>query len=455
MADEAESELIALVAREQQALRRTLLAGFSALFLVVAMSIALGIYYFFIARTLAADSERLEQRAFETRILADDLADRISDQEAAIRRNYEELRTASQEEPVDTSPEAALQVVRDFLERGVHSLAGEKLIARARDAEASPGRASLYQGVSALLEWERGGSVIPRDAEDLPTTLLRARTAFEAAGEDPALRPLSQAGLAWIHFENASSARSNYAPADCEQVFVATEASAPDGRMGPQPRYWRGQCARKQGQVRQALRDYGLALQRIRETSEPETASLVRREARLTLEMNAYHGLGTVLIAAVDAPEDDELAAARQLAREACYPASVAAGSEETQLMHACLQKAMSLRRRLRQTENQVSGTRENLSFVFLRDDDYQGAFQNAMEVEDTGLFAWNELIRAVVAREVGEASAARDARRNVSLFDVNQFNVCELRELLRPDHFEAAYDILAEEHPGLDVTCT
>ncbi|MEL6386508.1 MAG: hypothetical protein AAFR41_08810 [Pseudomonadota bacterium] len=454
MSDSADTELIELVAQEQRGLRGILVAGFSATFVVVAMSVALGVYYFFVAQALAADSERLERQAFDTRIMSDNLADQISDQDARLRRTYAEMLDATDTGVAGTSDVEALDVASAYLKLGVRSLTGEKQIERTiQQAEPSTSRAVLA-AILALMEWERSGTDIVAGDLGLPGRLDQARQGLIAGLDTPETRTLAQTGLAWIAFETASSPRSNYAVEDCEAVFDATARIGPLDTIGLQPLYWRGQCARKLGRVEEALRSYSLAVQSGQSIDVDEIDSLVERDALLTLELNAFHGLGTVLIASENVPDSDALSAARALAGDVCEPGAISEGSERTRLMHACLQKAISIRRRLRQTDNQVSGSGENLSFVFLIDDDYQRAAENTAAVERTGLFAWNELLRATVARELGNSAAETDARRNVSFFNSRQFNACEIRKLLKPAHFELALDILLEEHPDLAIDC-
>ncbi|MEM7766679.1 MAG: hypothetical protein AAF253_04235 [Pseudomonadota bacterium] len=461
MTEKEDSELIALVAAEQRGMRGILVAGFSALFLVVAMSAALGAYYYFVAQTLAEDSERLERRAFETRILASDLSNRIAGQEASIRRNYAEMLSITQVGDQSVSIDSGLEASIDFLERGVRSLASEQRLEQSIEAAdptgttATASQTALFNGVLLLMEWERGGDEIPRGATGLPQTLREAQDAFTSVQSAPGLAGIAKTGLAWIAFENASSPRSNYALEDCDALFAATDAIGALETLGPQQLYWRGQCARKQGLVEEALRNYSLAVQRSEAVSTDDAGgSAARREALLTLEMNAFHGLGTVLIAA-DAGGYQSVNSAHDLARDACPTGEITYGSDRTRLMHACLQRAIDLRRQLQQTENQVSGSGENISFAYLLDDDFSGAFANAEAVERTGLFAWNELVRAFVAREIGVAGAAEDARRNVALFQADEFNMCEIRKLLKPPHYELAAALLQSEHPDFTPNCT
>lgn len=456
MSETAEDQLIALISKEQRGLRRILFSGFAALFLVIAMSVALGAYYYSVTQTLEMNSKRLDKQAFDTRRRVDRQANQAAVQELAIRRAYDEIRKDDLPETTLETTDAALEAASIFLKRGGRSLASERLIESTASQTDIGAERYLFEGVAAVLTWDRNGDQILRGAKELPGQLQTAEAAFLKAIEQPDLYHLGQNGLAWLSFEYASSPASNYTPADCEAVFNLVDASAQNGQLGPQPLYWRAQCERKLGRAKEAMRDYALALSRAREIDQ--TSHDERRDAsERMIEMNAYHGVGTVLIATADEPEDADLKEARALAAEACQPDENTPGKTAlTQLAHACLGKAISLRERLGQTKNQVSGTRENISFAFLRDDNFEGAYDNTVIVEETGLFAWNELIRALSASHKNEPIIEREARRNVLMFDdATSFNLCEIQTLLNPVLFEEARTIVEEEYPEFELDCS
>jgi hypothetical protein len=449
MSDKAEDDLIALVASEQRGFRRILFAGLAVLIALVAMSAALGVYYYNVAQEVSQTSRALQREAFDARIRADQQNNRVRAQEIAIRRIYDEVRVgAGAPAP---RPTAALDAVRVYLQRGQHALADERLIeATAQNGAVAGAAQQIVLGGAALLAWERSGEMIQAGAGPLPERLIAAETAFRQALADPALAPLAQNGVAWVRYLHASSVKSNYAQADCEAVFAAVAASAVGSTPGPQPLYWRAQCERKLGRTREALRDYALAL-----ADYSEGAALAQEE--ITLAMNAYHGTGTVLIALFDAPDDAEMRGALDLASRACGAGAEGEASPRMRLALACLDRAIALRERLRQTDNQISGSGENKGFAYLRDGDFTSAFHNAATVERTGLFAWNELVRALAAGRLDtpEAAAARrDALRNISFFRVGQFNVCELRALLSREMFAEAQKIISGQHKGETVAC-
>lgn len=449
----AEDDLIALVSQEQRGFRRILFAGFGVLLLLIAMSVALGVYYYLVSKNLEATSARLERGAFDSRIAADRQTNQVANLERAVRRTYNEFRAASVGSSAGKDSSKALAAAEAYLRSGGHPLNSEVLIeSSAGGRNAKSAEASLITGVSALMTWERNGEQIRPGAVGLPPTLTTAKAAFEAAAQDPKLTNAANTGLAWVAFLDASSTRTSYTAASCEAVFSAVEASAAGGEPGPQPLYWRAQCERKLGRTREALRDYALAL---RQSGEIATAS--RDEAELTLAMNAYHGVGTQLISTFDTPEAD-LQSELSLASALCGQSDDGAkGSARMLIARACLREAVRLRERLRQTSNQISGSTENIAFAYLRDGDFEGAFTNATAVERTGLFAWNELLRALSAKhlQTPDARAAEQAaRRNIRFFEKAQFNPCELRVLLSAELFAEAKSIIEREHKTETFGC-
>lgn len=447
MPDTGEDDVLA--ASELRSSQRLLAAGIAAILVLTALSAALGVYAFNLAQSVSATSRALQREAFDARIRADQQNNRVRAQEIAIRRIYDEVALGG---GASARPGAALDAVRIYLQRGHRTLAGERAIEAAAEGGAAGPAQQLVLGGAALLEWERSGEQIQPGAGPLPEPLAAAERAFNRARTDRALAPLAHNGIAWVRYLLASSPKSNFAQADCEAVFTSVTASAAGGAPGPQPLFWRAQCERKLGRTREALRDYRLAL-----GDMSDGAARAPDEAELTRAMNAYHGMGTVLIALFDAEDDAEMRAALELAARACGPGAEGDTSPRMRLALACLDRAIALRGRLQQTENQISGSGENKGFAYLRDGDYASAFHNAAIVERTGLFAWNELVRALSAGRLRtpEAIAARQAAlRNISFFQVAQFNVCELRALLSREMFAEAQKLIGEQHKGEAVAC-
>jgi hypothetical protein len=139
--------------------------------------------------------------------------------------------------------------------------------------------------------------------------------------------------------------------------------------------------------------------------------------------------------------------------------------SPQMRLAVACLQRVISIRRELRNTENTIAGTSENLGFAYLRDNDFRDAYANAAAVRNDALSPWNELVLALSAKRVAAeprndderraaATAQAEAQRNISFLAVGQFNICEIQALLNPDWFQEAQKVIASGHPHEQVTC-
>jgi len=455
MSDKIEHDLTELISSEQRGFRRILFAGFGILLLVVAMSAALGVYYFSVSNTLRQTSENLTRDAFRSRIELDRHTNQVANLERASRRTYEEFRDASVSMTGRADRNAALAAATAYLQRGSHSLNDELLIEAAVEsrAPASAETLAILAGSRDLLRWERSGEQIAPAMEGLPPVLESASAAFRQAAADPELAHIAQTGLAWVSFIDASSNRGSYQTGYCEKVFDAIQAIRDESGPGPQPLYWRAQCERKLGRSIEALGDYAHAL------AQSGTAEGERRdEAELTLAMNAFHGVGTQLIATSDVP-DEELEEQRALAAQACGAGEATDHkSDRMKLARACLDRAIDLRRQLRQTSNQVSGTGENITFAYLRDGQFQEAFNNTVSVERTGLFPWNELARALTAGHLatqGARAAERQARLNVRFFEIERFNPCELQALLSAELFAEAQSIIRAEHGGKSLVCT
>lgn len=473
MTDASDEGLAELIVREQRGFRRILFAGVVTLIVMALTSAALGVYLYVASASLADTTRALQRHAFDVRRSVDAQNNRIAAQEIAIRRAYDEIRLAAGDYDIEVTPQAvagARQAAENFLLSGRVPTLDEQRALEQLGAGDAPGvsaaTAALLRGVDALVGYDRRGEEIPADAATLPPALNEARAAFEAARGDPALGALANTGLAWIMFEDASSTRRNYSVQSCSQVFTAVEASAANEEaLGPQPLYWRAQCERKLGMTSSALADYARALR-----ANPAAATARRTTsdaAELTLAMNAYHGVGTTLIASAGIPDDAPgMGEALGIAEGSCALRPIhERRSPRMALALSCLDEAIGLRRALGQTPNQQSGSGENISFAHLRDGDFGAAYDNTVAIERTGLFPWNEVVRALAADEVSRtdadrrraaeaAVAAAEAQGNVAMFTVGQFNICELQALFDPPLFERVQAIIAEAHPGEEVGC-
>jgi hypothetical protein len=263
-----------------------------------------------------------------------------------------------------------------------------------------------------------------------------------------------------VRFIAANAA--NYDSRACQAVLDTVAEAERRNAAGLQPLYWRAQCERKLGRTAQALAHYAAALQASERAAAARPAAQEQDEAELTISMNALHGLGTTLIAGFALPDSDPaVRSALTIAEQACAPdGGDGARNPRVRLALACLHRAIERRKELRQTPNQTSGSAENLSFAYLRDGNLPAAFANAQAVERTGLFAWNELVRAFTAEELKAngseefRAAFADARRNLAYFELREFNICELRELLSEAHYRKASEILTATHRGERVDC-
>jgi hypothetical protein len=235
-------------------------------------------------------------------------------------------------------------------------------------------------------------------------------------------------------------------------LFVSVQASAVDRRIGAQQLWWQAQCERKLGRTQDALLHFAQSLEQTAGPARDANADI----AELSLAMNAYHGVGTTLIALPDTSDARLIANALQTAARECHALNT---PTPMRVAERCLLEAVALRRRMGQTPNQVSGSNENLSFAYLRETDFTRAFNHATAVHETGLFAWTELVRVLAANNLTQKTdatraAAREARRNISFFNVGDFNLCELRRLLSEALYQRAVRIIQEEHPRERVAC-
>lgn len=430
-----------------------------------ALLVAVGVYTFSVLQVTDQASAEIQRSAFETRRNSSIQDNRIAATEQRMRLLANQLRQSQSGAASGgvADPEGALAAARRYISRGALSLADERLIeaAAATSFASGPAEATtlsdatndVLTGVAELMLWERNAETIPTRALGLPPQLQHARDAFNRASQEPTLASLANAGNAWVQFHWTQSVRSSYAPADCQDLWDYIEASAEGGQVGPLPLYWKAQCERKTGRLTEALRSYVSVL----EIMAPDAAQGPRSFGELTLTMNAFHGVGTTLISPRVADGEPNVAAAMEIAQRHCPIEEGGVGSTRMQLAKACLDMAINYRQQLGQTLNQISGTAENIGFVYLRDDRFHEAFVHAQSLERTGIFAWNELIRAMSARrESGREArvAERVALRNIGFFGVGEFAVCELAVLLERDLYEEAMRTIRNQHPGEIVRC-
>ncbi len=434
MANQGERDLIALVQHEQRGFRFILFSGFALLLVLAIMSVALGFYYWRASEQL---QNTIARQRFDTRSEFDQQNNAVAAQDRRLNRIHDEIRRMAGAGAATLNDEGALRAAEAYLLRGhLLALAEENAIEAAAERAPESALRHFLTASAQLNTWsQRNNANLPQGATALPAELESAREAFEAAAADPAYAMRASAGLARLLYLEASGLQPNFEQTRCQAVFDAVAAAPPDS---PHLLWQRSQCERKLGRAGEALRDYARML-----ASTWQAANTTRDEGELLLAMNAFHGVGTTLIVMNDAA-DPAVAEALPLARQACAPEGDALMAHAL----ACLNRAVTLRRRLRQTPNEVSGTQENLGFAYLRTGDFSGALENAEAVEATGLFAWNELVRAIAARHLNLGDVEAEARRNVGFFDaVASFAPCEIKRLLNQDLFQEALDILSREH--------
>jgi len=458
MTQSSDDQLVALISREQRGIRRTMYAGLLAIFFMVAMSGAMAVFYWKYSEqirehivVLEEKSDELFVEAFNTRRDVDSSVNRISDLDALNLIMSEEMRLLAGRSVEDkVQPEKALLAAEAYFQRGTRDFVAERNIEEAALQQTDTPLGALLAGARALQAWERSRDTISSTAIKLPPDLTAAQATLSSVSEDADLGALANLGLAWVAYLDAASQRTNYSAESCDRVVSLLARAEASLELGPQPRYWRGQCYRKRGQTALAMQDFSKSLlQSINSSSSLQTGPAAER-AEIALEMNAFHGLGTVLIAAPDLSSVEGI----REAEAACRPDEFDFHPASTRLAFACLSQAVRLRSQLRQTANQLSGTAENLGFVYLRQQAPEEALKHAISVHGTGLFAWNELLRALSAQLLANAEQEKDARRYVRQFKVEQFNLCELKVLLSPDHFSAAVAIIQDARPALESSC-
>lgn len=463
--DDADDLLVSLISREQRGLRRTLVLGVFALFTMLLMSMGLAYVVWSYSLAVEKNMASLETQAFRTRRDVDAQFNRVSDLEAQMRRMYAEIRGTMRTDTMDVKGEAGMIEAQAYLQRRASTISGQRqieLLADAGDPDAP--ETALFRGIQALQRWDQSASTVPAGDKALPDTLRTARSAFGEVSNDPQLGPLARLGIVSVDFILASSPRGGFSREACQPVIDALTELEPQTALGLQPLYWRAQCQRKLGRISEALRDYGRALNMSRDLDAADPRQADRAET--TLRMNAYHGLGTVLIASLGRAGNGSITAAEALARDVCEPDKFPQHPEQTRLAFACLQEAIRIRRDdLRQTPNQISGSGENIAFIHLRNRDVEAAYLHTEATHRTGLFAWNETLRAMSAERLAAAAQDRAARRayrsamsdalgHVSRFEDGQFHLCELRVLLGAGDYDDVERIVLGQRPNVPAQC-
>jgi hypothetical protein len=459
MADNSDDALLELVAQEQRDFRRLLFSGMFALVLVALVSVGTSFYLW---RASTQITEKIDRFEFSHGIEQQDSLDRINRLQTEVRDLVGEFWNVQKAEKAGAAiaPEQALAAARAALAVGRLPLQKELMLDVAGGSEPaaagafpetslapSASSADLIAGVSSILGWLRFEETFPPGAFGgaLPPALANARTRLEAAAADPAVGNDARTGLAWITFLDVQT-RGAFTPDACAVLLAQTDALKKAPGIAPQALYWSAQCLRKSGRYFDSLNNYVALLDAL-----ANVGGGAREGARL-LEMNAFHGLGTQLIATRARPDAD-IASALAIARARC---GADASASRMAIARSCLDAAVALRKRLSQTQSDQAGTLENKNFAYLAERDFAGALTNAGAVADLRPpLAWNELARMLAAENApaGEdpkanARIAREAAANLAYLDYNGFAVCELKVLLDADLFARAEKALADAFP-------
>jgi hypothetical protein len=457
MAENSDDALLELVAQEQRDFRRLLFSGMFALVLVALVSVGTSFYLW---RASTQITDKIDRFEFKSRQDQQDSLDRVNRLQTEVRGLVREFWNAQKAEKAGAgiAPEQALAAARAALSVGRLPLQQELLLDVAGGNEpGAPGTATpaapasaqtdLVAGVSAILGWLRFEENFPpgKFGGALPPALENARTRLTGAAADPAFAAEANTGLAWITFLDVQ-ARGAFTPEACAVLLAQTDALKKAQAVAPQALYWSAQCLRKSGRYYDSLLDYVALVDALTHVGGGD------REGARLLEMNAFHGLGTQLVATRARPDAD-IASALAIARARC-------GVDETAsrmaIARACLDAAVTLRKRLGQTQSDQAGTLENKNFAYLAERDFAGALANANAVADLRApLAWNELARMLAAENAPagadaktNARVAREAAANLSHLDYDGFAVCELKVLLDADLFARAEKALAEAFP-------
>lgn len=449
-------------------LKRLISLGVILLTSMIIANGAFAVFFFVSAQEISETTNALKKSAFDARRRIDNQNNRLVDQEIRIRQAYQDIRVALDQQAgsADTHVIAdALTLSKSFLfeDRRLNpsEIAILQAATNAHDALLDDVQAVFIQGVLHLIEYRLRGDFVRKGDQRLPTDLERALELFETVPLEHALKPPAIAGQAWVLFEDASSERTNYNSQACQKIFSVLEPLDHSRVQYPQPLYWKAQCQRKLGFTRDSFINYVRTL----EATVAVTRENYPDAGRLELAMNAFHGTGTTLIALAPLQVHTEsIREALHVGRELC-PTSTGENTDIQELGLAidCLQQAIDLRVALGQSENLQSGTRENISFAYLKSQDYERAFQNSLAVERTGLFAWNETVRAISASkrtikdpiEQLKADEVRaEATNNLKMFSPWELNICELKELLGADLYPDAQRLLNFSKAYVDQEC-
>lgn len=462
------------ILEEKQRFRKVI--GFMGFLVAFAALIGLAMFYFSY-RTLNEQEARYENRleAIEVRMeVARGDATRarqsVLNQTLAIREELtraaeaasiaEQVRTAAETGVTAPLVADALLEARQYTVGARLDQAREKLIeivyldqcnpAPQTDAALTLPQCALLHAV--LADWaERDNrnitqtlDVLARLDVNTPPPLVANYQAIilaETEAGTSALIPYAHAGLAQLYYAYADNNQLGR-DADCVETIRASTLAEETGIDGIGPYLVRGHCLRKQGKFDSAHETFLKA----KDWYERADAAGNYNHARMPSDLVrwAYHGAGTTQTAVI----------ASQV--------STGSGLDEFQIKslgeaRADLEEAAGLREKRGEGAVGRVYTSENIGFIYLIEQDWDGALAHTHEVNQAVPLAWNLIVRRIAAGELftlhqaaGDRPAAQrvraiacEAERVLTGMRYEYFDEGELLKLL-PDN--ADYELLVRQ---------
>jgi hypothetical protein len=254
------------------------------------------------------------------------------------------------------------------------------------------------------------------------------------------MRALGAAGLSMLYYRQASDLNLHW-DEGCREV-VENVAVAEDMRLqAPTLFLWKGDCLRKHGDTLRAYTAFSAALTKL-EADAADGREPPQEQMRL-----AYHGVGTTLVALT---ARDEVPSEYDDGNPAVYALEM-------------LELAADIRRQRGATPVGIAYTRENLGFIYVLQQDWDGALSHTAEIDRILPLAWNLTNRHIAATEKADALAAiedadvdeiaryreiaEEAALVLSLMQYEQFDEPELKRLL-PKKYEETVEALIARLP-------
>lgn len=442
-----EDTLTAVLDRDQRSFRRVLIAGIVMIVVMLLLGGILAAQNFAAERRLSAMANEVafananirdvEKKArFEAHRLrqaADNAAIADSRRTMENRAAFEDIRTLIEASSpaggaTEASPGLALEAASAYLQGRRLPLVGERTIrsvlagATGLDAPTT----DILTAVEQMRRFDKAGAQLREDADGksaLTPELDDAATRLERAAGTPALREAAVLGRARIDYILASA--NSFDRAKCEVMFKRAGAIARTA-WSIQLLLNRAECWRKNGDSVNANTEFNAAVRRLAATPASPDQALSGSDADPLLQYQAYHGRGTTRIAVSQDNERDKL-----------------------KLAQDDLRKAAELRKLGGQSELEVVGSLENLGLAYLHAGQYAEAAANAADVARVRSLGWNEVVRALAARELKDETTAAAARENLQNYRRTEFNECELKKLVGARQEAALFDLLKVTRGG------